>query len=348
MGILRFLKRLVNDASDMDGYAILIIALIILRIISYFRRRHTESINEDLRKEKQEFEGKIKTSEAEKHKLKNDIIQIRKKADSDLKQSHDKIKTYQEKESQFINQIAEFKNEFEIIREKYSSSYEQLLHSKESHRDAETRLHSYRLSPHFLKNLINKAFIESKLSFDENDIKTSFSVLGKKFSTKENLIKQLNVYNEKLDKSLLLLIDTLNYLLYSTSAKKVHLQTEISQLEMFCQLIEMHKDIKVEISKNFDDKDFYIPPTILFNYIENAITHGYFKGKPLQIHLSSQNNIFDYTVTTPLHPEMNSDKVLGGIGNNDFESSLKRNTDTYELKNEIINNTYVAKLKVKI
>ena len=204
------------------------------------------------------------------------------------------------------------------------------------------------MSPHFLKNLINKAFIESKLSFENDNLKTSFSILGKKYSTKENLIEQLNLYNKKLDKSLLLLIDTLNYLLYCSSTSKVHLQTETSQLTKFYQLIEINSDIKVEMVNKLDNLNIHITPTILFNYIDNAIKHGYFKTRPLLINLACINNILHYSVETPLHPKMNHKKVLGGIGNTDFENSLKQNGNEYEISNEIVNDTYIANLKIAL
>jgi len=353
MSILRFFKRLVNDASDMDGNAILIIALIILLIISYFRRKSTQLAMEDLDKGLQDSEQKIKNAVNAKEKLEADLNQIKKETKSerekfkiDINKNRIQIESYQKSETQFKNQITELKNEFNKIRGKYSNSYEQLLHSKENHKATATQLQVYRLSPHFLKNLINKAFIESKLSFDDEDLKTSFSILGKRYSTKENLVEQLKIYNEKLDKSLELLIDTLNYLLYSSSATKVHLQTEMSQLKKFCQLIELNKDIKVEILSELANLNINIPPTILFNYIDNAIKHGYFKDSPLLIKLSYINNILHYSVETPLHPKMNTEKVLGGIGNTDFENSINQNSNEYEISNEIINNTYVAKLKI--
>ncbi|WP_320018195.1 hypothetical protein [Labilibaculum manganireducens] len=355
MNILRFFKRLINDAIDMDGNAILIIALIILLIISYFRRKSTQWDNEDLNKDILDSKQAIKNTELAKGKLEIDLNQIKKEAENerekfkiDLNKNRKQIESYQKNETQFRDQISELKIEFNKIREKYSSSYEQLLHSRENNKATANQLQTYRLSPHFLKNLINKTFIESKLSFDDDDLKTSFSILGKKYSTKENLIDQLKIYNEKLDKSLLLLIDTLNYLLYSSGVTKVHLETETSQLQKFCQLIEINKDIKVEMVSELDNSNFYIPPTILFNYLDNAIKHGYFKNKPLRIELSCKKNILHYAIETPLHPKMDPEKILGGIGNTDFENSINRNSNTYEISNEIVNNTYIANLKIAL
>jgi len=334
MIILTVFKRLITDAQNFDTYAITIILLTILLLISYFRRNIIKSNMNDLLKEKQNLKNKLFQSQSEANNL-----------SQKLTESLNKNKAYEEQEAIFKNKISEIKKELYSIREKYSAIYQQLLLVNESKKNIETQLQSYRLSPHFLKNLINKAFIESKLSFEDDDIKTNFSFFGRKYSRKENLAKQLELYKEKLDKSLILLIDILNYLLYSSGANKVHLQTEKTHLAMFCKLIEMHNNVKVELREKFDKSDIYIQPTILFNFIDNAIKHGYFKNKPLLIKLSCDGNVLDYSVETPLHPKMNNTK-MGGIGNNDFECFIKRCYDSYEISNDIIDNTYIAKLKI--
>ncbi|RXQ97406.1 hypothetical protein EO244_00525 [Ancylomarina salipaludis] len=337
MHILRFFQRLIDDAQDMNGYAIIIIVLLILLVISYLRRKFADSNSENLESEKLAFEQKFKEIEAERYKLQMQVNENQKQ-----------IELYQNSENQLRKEICDLKEKNTNYQDKYSKAYQELLLAKEKFKASENQLHAYRLSPHFLKNLINSAFIESKLRIEDYSIKNCFSLFGFKLYTLNNLKLNLNTYNDKLEKSLTLLIDILNYLIYSHSISNIHLQTEISHLEKFCSLIEMNKNIKVDIITKLNRTDIQVPPTVLFNYIDNAIKHGYFKKKALKINLTSRQNIFEYSVETPMHPEMNQKKLLGGLGDQEYSKFLDQSSNTYNISNTIHNNTYIAKLQLTV
>ncbi len=334
---MRFLKRLIHDALDMDGQAILIIVLLILLLISYLRRKFADSNSEDLENEKLVFEQKIKVIEGERCKLQMQVNESRKK-----------IELYQNSENELRKNIRILNEEKTDYLAKYSKTYQELLLAKEKYKTSENRLQAYRLSPHYLKNLINSTFIDSKLKLEDKAIKSRFSLFGYKFYTLNSFKLHLRGYNDKLEKSLTLLIDILNYLIYSNSISKIHLQTEITHLEKFCSLIEMNKNIKVDIINKLDRTDIQVPPTVLFNYIDNAIKHGYFKKKALKVSLTSQHNTLEYSVETPMHPEMNQKKLLGGLGDQEYSKFLDQASNKYDISNTIHNNTYIAKLQLTV
>lgn len=358
MSILRLYSQLIHDASKMNGYAIMIIALIIFLIISYYRRKSAQSAEEESKTNNQQKADEINAIIKESETLKRDYENTKK----ELIQSNNKIREliltinnnqseiskYQGQQDEYKSNISKLKDTTNKIRHKFSQSYEELLHAREDKKNKENQLRAYQLSPHILKNFLNKAFLESKMSFEDSFSEVSFSFFGIKFYSSNKIKKAILKNNEIINTSIPLLIGTLDYLIYSNTTNKVHLEIEISQLENFCRLIEIQKGIKIEIIKNIETNINNISPTILFNYIDNAIKHGYYKSRGIKINLNCIQNKLRYTVETPIHKDTDENKILGGIGNKDFEQNLKTSDNKYKVSNKIVENTYIAELQLNL
>lgn len=331
MAVFLYIKQIL-DAFDGNIYAICILVLFLLLIFNYLKRVFFQESRKELSEELEMIKEQLKKTENESGKKDIEIEQL--------------VKT----KNLLSNSNKELNIAISEYQEKYSALYKELSESNTKSKVFEQQLLAYRLSPHLLKNLLNKTFLENKIDFDFNKIEPSFRFFGQNFFSTKRLEKSISKFNNNLSESLTLIIDILNYLTYGIMVDNIHIDTEITHLIKFCKLIELNKGIKIEIDNRLYQSSLYIPPSLLFNFVDNALKHGYFgSDKQMKISLSYTNKLFEYKVMTPIHPEMNSKKILGGIGDSDFEKSLKlTKKDAFNISNEIINNTYIAKLQMTI
>jgi len=349
--ILDFIKDLFKEISKGDPLAIGVVVLIILLFFSRTGKSLLKSENKEFSEKLLKYEEQFKALEIENSKIKNQLLDNNdniKHLNIQIKNQEEELKSSKNQESFFKKKITDLKSSVTKINEKYTKSYAELINSKQQNKENDVQLKTYRLSPHMLKNFLNRAFLETKSSFEETEIKENFSVMGKKYYCLSKLEEITSIKNKDINSNLKLLIDTLDYLIYSNTNSSVHLETELTHIEKFCNLIEIHKGIKIEITKNIIVDNISILPTILFNYIDNAIKHGYFKERALKINLYCDNKSLRYIVQTPLHPSIDNTQKLGGVGNKDFEENIYAYYDNAKVTNEIMDNTYIARLNLEL
>lgn len=349
--ILDFIKDLFKEISKGDPLAIGIVILILLLFFSRVGKSFLKSENKEFSDKILKYEEQFKALEIENSKIRTQLIERNNNISQlsiQIKNKERELKSHQNQESFFKNKIDDLKNSISDIGKKYTKSYAELINSKQKNIENDVQLKTYRLSPHMLKNFLNKAFLDTRSSLDEKDIKENFSFIGKKYYSLSKLEEIISSNNKDINSNLKLLIDTLDYLIYSSNTTSVHLETELTHIEKFCNLIEIHKGIKIEITKNIINDNISILPTILFNYIDNAIKHGYYKEKALKINLYCDNKSLRYIVQTPLHSSIDNIKKLGGVGNKDFEENIYAYYDNAKVTNEIVDNTYIARLNLEL
>lgn len=98
---------------------------------------------------------------------------------------------------------------------------------------------------------------------------------------------------EKIQRSLLHLTDTLRYTIESSGKEEVPLSTEISAIKSYIELQKEKfdsKEVELDVNISAGNPRLRISPLILLNYIENAFEHGYESGKPnsISIHLAEK------------------------------------------------------------
>ncbi|SMO39805.1 hypothetical protein SAMN06265379_101526 [Saccharicrinis carchari] len=345
MAILKVIKEIFVDAFDGNRYAIVALVAIVLLIISYLRKLFVEGANQELENELVDVSKELEKTAFQLSKT----IEIVKGRDVLVEKKSGEIKKLICAKDKLYASNQQLNEEITKYQEKYSALYQQLNENNTKSQLKEQQFLGYRLSPHLLKNIINKVFLESKVNFDIHSTKASFSFFGNKYFSAKRLERNIKYFNNDLNESLSLLVEILNYLTYGISADKVHVDMEIAHLTKFCKLIEINKGIKIEIENAIYQSEFDIPPSIFFNFIDNALKHGYFHtNKTLNVHLSYADKMLEYRVVSPIHPKMDK-KVLGGIGNHDFEKLLQRHVNAnFTITNEIKMNTYIAKLKIAI
>lgn len=345
MQIFIFIGDIFTRAFDGEAYPIIILALTLFLIISYFKRILLKDSEEEL----------YKTIDINNKLLfdkENVINEYKKKlgiAESDIKNQNTKIESLNNQNNTFKKNEIGYNDRIKLLQDKYSSIYREYNLHKNTSKNETSKLRSFQISPHFLKNLLNKAFLESEISLN-NNLKHSFSLFGRKYFSLKKIQKGIDIHNKTLTELLLLLTDILEYFLYGIQAPKVHIDIELDKLNKFCRLIELNKGIRIIFDKSINNHHIYIPPTILFNYIDNAIKHGYFnKNNTINIKLQIDNNKLEYIVTTPLHPKMDSSKAIGGNGTEDFKKCFEyyENSD-YLVTSEVIENKHIAKLNITL
>lgn len=355
---LKFFRHLYKDVMHMDAYAIIIVILFILLLMCFIKylyrssvRKNLKSNNLDLINEVEDLNvtnSNLLQTNSELYNQKVQCEQEIKSFKDDLLKVNIENEEYKYRQKELVGDLSNLESRLSEIHDKYSKRHSELMCLRNSMNSKDEQLYSFRLSPHFLKNVINNAMLGTKHACDTNSVKPSFSFFGKKFYSIAGMNSQLDFFREKQDRCLKLLIGVLEYLIYSTSADRVSLEMEMLNLRNFCNLLEMHKEMKIDIEKDIKSDDINIPPTILFNYLDNAVKHGYFKKRALKIKISTSDNVLNYSVETPLNPKKLDKSSLGGIGNNDFEDLLKRKNYNYTCSACDTKDTYIAKLQIKL
>ncbi|MCT4637592.1 MAG: hypothetical protein N4A72_07775 [Bacteroidales bacterium] len=336
MAVFIFLNQLWIDALDKDEYAIVLMIAILLLLISYFRRLFIKAQKTETEEQNREFKDELNTLKREYDKVKEELLECEKKLKEELANG-----------KRLKDEHNQLQDSFNKLRKRYSENYAELLDANKSKKILEAKSLFYRLSPHFLKNIINTTFLKAKHNIEENNISCSFSFFGIKFYGRRKIDRIVDIYINRINSSLQLLIDLLNYLIYSTSVKEISIDVEIKYLKCFCELLAINRGIKVDFIENIDDRNISIPPTILFYYIDNAIKHGNFKKGCLIIRIEQNgDHILKYSVESPMYSKDNSCNDPGGIGNDDFKKYIDISNLDIKIDREIVNDVYIAKMDI--
>ncbi len=149
------------------------------------------------------------------------------------------------------------------------------------------------MNPHFLFNCLNtiKAFIS------------------------ENKSRQAKFQLAKFAKLMRLMLD-------NSRASKVLIQSEVEALKSYLELEQLSHEGKfnfeVDVSEEFNDGDFYIPPMIVQPFVENAIIHGVLPAQ--------------YTGLISISFKLLSDNVICEIEDNGIGRSKSREMQQHSLQ----------------
>jgi len=163
--------------------------------------------------------------------------------------------------------------------------------------DAELKLLRSQVSPHFLFNMLT------------------------------NMVSLARVRSNLLEPSLISLSELLRYMLYESNEEKIAIDKEIEQLENYVSLQQLRfgEDVRITLNIQNDYPEGMIEPMLLVPFIENAFKHGIgmVKDPFIQISLTVQEQLLNFTVVNNYNPANQSKDKHSGIGLANVKSRLK-------------------------
>ena len=170
--------------------------------------------------------------------------------------------------------------------------YQEKIHAerlKSSQKDAEFKMLTSQINPHFLFNMLNNVYVLIKKGRDE---------------AAEVLFK---------------LEDLLRYQLNDSSQEKIQLNSEIHFMNDFLNLEKIRRDnFNYIISKEGDINKVWLPPLLFIPFVENAVKHNTDSENASFVHLSFivQDNrlLFRCENSIPLPEEEVKEPRIGGLG----------------------------------
>lgn len=181
----------------------------------------------------------------------------------------------------------------------------------------------YQLQPHFFFNSLNNIYALVDISPD----------------TAKSTIHSLS--------------KLMRYLLYETNVDKVAVSAEFDFLKRYIELMKLRLSDKTKVSFNFPDigSNIKIAPLLFIALIENAFKHGVSANSEssIFINISYLSETIKLEVKNNNHPKNNKDRSGSGVG----LLNLKKRLDLlypnkYKLKNEIIDDYYIANLEIEL
>lgn len=147
---------------------------------------------------------------------------------------------------------------------------------------------------------------------------------------------------------ILKLSNLLDYILYQINKPQVSLREEVLHIQEYIELekIRFQDNLKVETSINEIDKTIQIAPMLLIPFVENAFKHGEIVNGYLQINVQCkvENNQLHFVISNSVkeHEETINNH---GIGLENIGKRLDLHyKDSYQLKSQIKDNTYIVEL----
>lgn len=134
------------------------------------------------------------------------------------------------------------------------------------------------------------------------------------------------------------------------TGKKVSLAEELSFLMSFISLHQIRYTVPVKLDFPIDDLDEYeIEPMLILPLIENAFKHGDLtETGEIDIQCKLEKGWFYFTISNQV-PEMASEKLEGGIGDENVRKRLEyAYSNKHEINTSSENNRYVVHLKMKL
>lgn len=200
---------------------------------------------------------------------------------------------------------------------------------------------------------LEKANLETELLFLKTQISPHFF-----FNTLNNIHSLALEKSNKTSKIILKLSELMRYLLYETKQRRQTLENEIICIQNYLDLEKVRHDDSLEVNMSIsgDIHDKKIAPILLLSFIENAFKHGVNKNignTKVDISFEIKENFLYFTVSNPMPSlviQKNHVNYSGGIGLKNVRKRLAlgyRKGD-YDLKLEEYNNTFFAKLKIRV
>jgi len=286
-------------------------------------------------KKNQILKSELEDLKTKHQKLIDDILDINHKANT----YSESVKNQEEK----LNGLQNLASDIASTKKKIVALIEENNSLKQELNTAQLNLYSFQLSPHFIKNYITKTFLNYEDENVFNKIRKT-SILGYSIFKSTELEEVIKNKNISLNESLNLLVQVLNYLLYSQKNQLIQLKTELIELAHFFKLLELNNNVRFIFTNHVKDDSINIPPTALFFFIENAVKHGYFKNSnEIFVILNKHQNYLYYQVTNPIFPNKPQKSMdVGGLGN----TLIKQQNLNYHF--EMTDQIFTATLKIKI
>ena len=199
-----------------------------------------------------------------------------------------------------------------------------------------------------MQQLISKTNQISKLEIDS----TRFQLNHHAF---KNTLTTVKLLAERTTRSIDLLTDVLDYMVYESKADFVSPAKEIEFLKNFVKFNELRLNTSniVRIFDHFNpEHPLYeqpaLPPMITAYFIENTFKHGLLeKNGDVEVVVEIRGNRWIYTVSNPINPIKTPGR--GGVG---LENMIRRLNiifpHRHTLKTEIMENRFVAHLEIEL
>lgn len=173
--------------------------------------------------------------------------------------------------------------------------------------------------------------------------------------TLNNILANLNVIANKLNKGLSSLSETLEYILYKGNTHLVTVEDEMNFIKKYLALNDLFiseiDSIKFDSSQVDANSKYFtsacVPHLITAYFIENAFKHGDVNHPEfLKINLKLSENTFEMNVVNRIKQKPNVSK--GGIGLNNMKKRLNiLMTGRYEINNDFDDQEYHSTLIIR-
>lgn len=156
--------------------------------------------------------------------------------------------------------------------------------------------------------------------------------------TFRNTLTSIKHFADKTNRSLDVLTDVLDYVLYDSSSGYVSLKQEEGFLRRFIDFHRVQSDDGREFDLNIElgegdslQERRCIAPLITAYFVENAVKHGDLKKAPVKVELMIIDGILNYHVVNAI-PDSKKSEGKGGIGHQNLKKRLEMiYPDSYEL-----------------
>lgn len=209
-----------------------------------------------------------------------------------------------------------------LIKDQYIIQKRSLLLEKQK-AETELKILKAQLNPHFLFNTLNNIY--------------SLSIINSPITSK----------------SIAVLSEILDCILYRCSSTYVPLSQEITLLENYISLEKLRYDERLSVIFNYEmDQNGAIAPLILLSLVENAFKHGAGEdvgtAPKIEIDLKLANNNFEFTIRNTIS-KMESESESGKIGLNNIIQQLdKIYPENYTFNIIKTDEDFTAQLKINL
>jgi sensor histidine kinase YesM len=183
---------------------------------------------------------------------------------------------------------------------------------------------------------------EAELQFLRSQIHPHFL-----FNTLNNIYSLVYRQAKEAPQAMLQLSELMRYMLYEKN-EMVELEKEWTHCENFISLQQLRfpYPVQVHLKQEGNWKEWQIPPYLLIPFVENAFKHGDFQQQPLAIHMAGDNEKFCFEISNAIGRQQKDS--AGGIGIENLRRRLQLLfPGTHQLKIDIGDNTYSAKLEIR-
>ncbi|MBP9151291.1 MAG: sensor histidine kinase [Flavobacteriales bacterium] len=172
--------------------------------------------------------------------------------------------------------------------------------------------------------------------------------------TFRNTLTSIKHFADKTNRSLDILTDVLDYILYDSASGYVSLKQESKFLKRFIEFHQVQSDNRViHLKTDLGSSPFLaekkcIAPLITAYFLENAIKHGDLTKSPVQVDLTIIDNTLNYHVTNAIAPASKLQN-RGGIGQQNMRKRLDMiYGDNFQLSFKEAKGMYSAYLRIDL